>query len=89
MIEMHESVTLARLAVNDARAIQDAGAEFARDMTTTKSTDFTLELAELQDHIRRAVAEAGFSAEQAWLAAEHFKVAARDEWERIRHTAGA
>ena len=88
MIELHESATLTRLAADDARATQAVGAEFARDMASTKSADFTLALAELQDHIRRAVTEAGFSAEQAWLAAEHFKVAARDEWERIGHIAG-
>lgn len=82
MIELREDDMLARLAVDDARTAQDGGARFAHAMADVGSADFIAALAEQLDLIRRAIMDAGFSAEQAQLVAEHFEVAALDERER-------
>ncbi len=87
--ELHESDMPAHLAVDDARTAQDAGAKFARALAGAHPADFALALAEQDELIRRAIVDAGFSAEQARLAAAHFEAAAWDEWERIADTAGS
>lgn len=74
---------LVRLATDDSRTAQDAGARFARTLADLGSADFMTALAEQQDAIQRAIVEAGFSAEQAWLATEHFGDAALDERTRV------
>ncbi len=83
MTEPREEDLLARLAVDDAKTAQDAGARFARALAGAASAAFMVALAEQEDLIRRTIMDAGFSAEQAQLAAGHFEVAALDEWERI------
>lgn len=88
LIEFLDGDMLAHLAVDDARTAQDAGAKFARILAGIGSVDFMVALAEQGDLIRRAITDAGFSAEQARLAAEHFEVAARDEWTRVADASG-
>ena len=83
MTDLREEDMLVRLAVDDALTAQAAGTKFARDLGGAVSTDFTAALAEQEELIQRAITDAGFTAEQARLAAEHFEVAARAEWERI------
>lgn len=80
MIELHESDAPTHLAVDDARTAQDAGARFALALADVGSADFMVALAEQLDLIRRAITDAGFSANRAQLAAEHFEAAARAEW---------
>jgi len=79
---------MVHLAVDDARTAQKAGVKFARDLAGAVSADFMMALAEQEDMISRAIMRAGFSAEQARLAAEHFEMAARAEWERITAAGG-
>lgn len=88
MTELREEDMLARLATDDARTAQDAGARFARALAGAGSAAFMVALAEQLDLIRRTITDAGHSAEQAWLAAEHFEAAARDEWEQIADASG-
>ena len=80
---MDEAGVLIHLAVDDARTVQNAGASFARGLGGIRSADFMVALAEQLDLMRRTITDAGFSAEQARLTAEHFEVAARDEWTRV------
>ena len=80
MSELHDGDLMIRLAVDDATTAQEAGAKFARDLAGAVSADFMLALGEQGDLVRRAILEAGFSDEQAQLAAGHFEVAAREEW---------
>ena len=75
------------LVVDDARTAQQAGTEFARALAGAGGTDFMLALSEQGDVVRRAIVDAGFSTEQAQLAAEHFEAAARAEWTRIASAA--
>jgi hypothetical protein len=70
-----------RLTVDDARMAQTAGVTFARTLSGAHSADFALALAEQELLVERAIVEAGYNAEQARLAAEHFATAARDEWQ--------
>ncbi len=86
---IHTDELSARLDVNDARTAQDAGTKFARALADIGSADFMTALAEQQDLIQRAIVEAGFSTQQAWLAAEHFGDAARDEWAQMTHAGAA
>ncbi len=89
MTAPHEDDMLARLAVDDARTAQDAGARFARALAGASSAAFMVALAEQKDLIRRTITDAGFSAEQARLAVEHFETAAKVEWEQIADVSGA
>lgn len=86
-MKLREDDMLVRLAVDDARTAQDAGAGFARALAGAYPVDFMVALAEQEDLVRRAILEAGFTAEQARLAAEHFEVAALAEWKRVALTA--
>ncbi len=88
MNELREVDMLVRLAVDDARTAQDAGARFARALAGASSAAFMVALAEQEDLIRRTITDARHSAEQARLAAEHFEVAARDEWTRVADASG-
>ena len=72
-----------RLAVDDARTAQEAGAKFARALAGARWPDFVLALDEQEHLIRRAIAEAGFADRQARLAAERFEVAALAEWRQL------
>lgn len=83
MTDLREEDMLAHLAVDDARTAQDAGATFARALAGASAAVFMVALAEQEDLIRRKIMDAGHSAEQARLAAEHFETAAKVEWERI------
>ena len=74
---------MVHLTVDDARTAQQAGAKFARDLAGAHENDFAPALAEQSNLIRRAIVDAGFSDEQAKLAAEHFEVAACEEWVRL------
>lgn len=89
MTELHDDGLMVRLAVDDARTAQDAGAKFARDLAGAHGADFLLALTEQAGLIRRAILDAGFSAEQAQLAAGHFEMAAREEWTRLAGAATA
>jgi len=77
------------LTVDDARAAQVAGAKFAGALAGAHSAEFALALAEQEGLIQRAITDAGYSAEQAWLAASRFEAAAWDEWERIAAAGGS
>jgi len=77
------------LTVDDARTAQAAGARFARTLAGAATDAFMLALAEQEHLIQRAITDAGHTAEQAELAAGHFTVAARDEWERITGASGS
>ena len=79
---------MVHLAVDDARTAQKAGLKFARDLAGAVSADLTMALAKQVDMSRRANMRAGFTAEQAQLAAERFETAARAEWERITAAGG-
>ena len=83
MTEPPETGLMVHLAVDDTQTAQQAGAKFARDLAGAHGADFMLALGEQGDLIHRAITDAGFSAEQAQLAAEHFEVAAREEWTRL------
>ena len=83
MAELREEDLQVRLAVGDAESARAAGAEFARTLAGAHSADFELALVEQGGLVRRAVTEAGYTAEQARLAAERFEAAATAEWRRI------
>ena len=89
MTEPPEKDLHVHLAVDDARTAQAAGAKFAHALVGAHSGDFALTLAEQEELIERAIADAGFSAEQARLAAGPFAAAARDERQRIVDASGA
>ena len=89
MIELREEDMMVHLAVDDAHTAQAAGVRFAHTLAGDCSADFTLALAEQTDLIERAIADAGFSEQQARLAAGHFEVAARDAWQRIASSGGS
>jgi hypothetical protein len=76
MPELRVEDMVVRLAVDDARTAQEAGAKFARALAGALWPDFVLAVAEQEYLIRRAIAEAGFADGQARLAAERFEVAA-------------
>ena len=76
------------LAVDDARTAQLAGCTFARALAGADPADYALALAEQEHLVERAITDAGYSTEQARLAAEHFAAAARDEWQRIADASG-
>ena len=80
MAELHVEDLMVRLAVDDARTAQEAGAKFARALAGALWPDFVLALAEQEYLIWRAIADAGFTDGQARLAAERFEVAAVAEW---------
>ena len=82
MQDLHDDL-MVRLAVDDARTAQDAGAKFARDLAGAASADFMLALGEQGDLVRRGIMDAGYTDAQAQLAAGHFEVAARAEWRRL------
>ena len=86
MTEPPDDGLMVHLTVDDARTAQEAGAKFARDLAGAHGADFMLALAEQCDLIRRAITDAGFTVEQAQLAAGHFEVAAREEWARLAGT---
>ena len=83
MAELHVEDLMVRLAVDDARTAQEAGAKFARALAGALWPDFVLALDEQEHLIRRAIAEAGFADGQARLAAERFEVAALAEWRQL------
>lgn len=83
MTEPPDDGLMVRLAVGDARTAQEAGAKFARDLAGGHGDDFTLALIEQGSLIRRAITDAGFSTEQAQLAARHFEASALAEWARL------
>lgn len=89
MTEPPGDAMMVRLAADDAKTSQEAGASFARDLAGAASADFMLALGEQSNLVRRAILDAGFNAEQAQLAAGHFEVAAREEWARIAGAATA
>ena len=82
-MKLHEDAMMVRLAVDDAQTAQQAGAKFARNLAGVMPCDFMLTLGERGSLIRRAILDAGFSTEQAQLAAGRFEVAAREEWARL------
>jgi hypothetical protein len=88
MLELRENDLRVHLTVDDARTAQVAGATFARTLAGAHPEDFALALAEQQGLIQRAITDGGYSTEQARLAAGHFEVAAREEWQRIVDAAG-
>lgn len=71
------------LTPGDAWTTQSAGTTYARTLAGAASEDFALALAEQEGLIRRAIAEAGHTAEQTQLTAERFEIAAAAEWQRI------
>ena len=71
------------IAVDDAKAAQEAGAKFARALAGALWPDFVWALAEQGSLIRRAIAETGCTGGQARLAAERFEVAAVAEWRQL------
>ena len=83
MIKPSETGPTMRLAVDDAATAQAAGVRFARDLAGAHGGDFLLAVGEQRDLIHRAILDAGFSAEQAHGATEHFEVAALVEWTRL------
>ena len=76
------------LAVDDARTAQLAGAKLARVLAGADPDDFAAVLWEQEHLVERAIVDAGYSAEQARLAAGHFGAAARDEWQQIADASG-
>ena len=83
MTEPLDDGPVLHLAVGDARTVQQAGVQFARDLAGAGRADFMLALAEQADLIRRAIVDAGFNNDQAQNAAEVFELAALIEWERL------
>lgn len=83
MREIHDDDLMVRLAVDDARTAQDAGAKFARTLAGAAPADFMLALGEQGDLVRRWITEAGCTDAQAQLAAGRFEAAARAEWRRL------
>ncbi len=83
MTEPHEENLFVHITVDDAKLAEAAGIKFAHTLAGANPHDFALALAEQEHMIQRAIIEAGYSAEQAALAAGHFEVAAQDEWRRI------
>ncbi|MBV9811492.1 MAG: hypothetical protein JO326_02005 [Acetobacteraceae bacterium] len=89
MTELPADSMMVHLTVDDARTAQEAGARFARTLAGACPEDFALALAAQTDLIERAITDAGYSDQQARLAAGHFEVAARDEWQRIVDASGS
>ena len=83
MTELREEDLQVRLAVDDAASARAAGAGFARALAGAASEDFAPALAEQEGLVRRAIAEAGYTEEQARVAAGRFEAAAAEEWRRI------
>ena len=79
---------MVHLTVDDARTAQLAGCKFARTLAGADPDDFAAALWEQEHLVERAITDAGYSSEQARLAAGHFGVAARDEWQRIANAGG-
>ncbi len=77
------------LAVDDALTAQAAGARFACTLAGAEPHDFAQALAEQVGLIEHTVVEAGYTAEQARLAAGHFEAAAAAEWQRIAAAGGS
>ena len=71
------------LTVDDARTAQLAGCKFARTLAGADPQDFAAALWEQEHLVESAITDAGYSTEQARLAAGHFAAAAREEWQRI------
>ena len=67
---------------------QAAGARFARTLAGTDPQDFALALAEQEHLIQRAITDAGYTVEQAGLAAREFAASAAVEWQRIEDARG-
>jgi hypothetical protein len=89
MIHLREEDMMVHLTVDDARTAQVAGATFARTLAGAHPEDFALALAEQEELIERAITEAGYTAQQARLAAGHFTAAAREEGQRITDAGGS
>ena len=86
MIEQRDAELSVRLTADEARIAELGGVHFARALAGTDERTFVLVLAEQVGVIEHAIGDAGFDAEQAALAAEHFAVAAREA--RQEHVAG-
>ena len=76
------------LTVDDACTAEHAGTKFARALAGADLEDFAAAPREQEHLVERAITDAGFSAEQARLAAGPFGAAARDEWQRIADASG-
>ncbi len=88
MIVLREEDLQVLLTVDDARTAERAGCKFARTLAGADPADYVLALAEQEHLVERAIMDAGYSVEQARLAAGHFGTAARDEWQRIADPSG-
>jgi ribulose bisphosphate carboxylase small subunit len=86
MTDPREDDLQVHLTVDDAHTAQAAGVEFARALAGAHSAEFALALAEQDELIQRAIIGAGYSVEQAWVAAGRFEAAAWNEWQRLRES---
>ena len=84
MIEQGEAELSVCLTATEARIAELGGVHFARVLAGTDEHTFALALVEQVGVIERAIVDAGFGAEQASFAAEHFATAAREaRWEHV------
>ena len=89
MTELGEESLQVRLAVDDARSAQAAGATFARTLAGASTDAFALALAEQERPVQHAVTDAGYTVLQADRTARSFAAAAAAEWRRIVDAGGS